>query len=150
MMNAILRALMVVAMAGILAPLAAAAEQEAPLVKVWKHPSCGCCGKWVEHMRASGFRIKVKAVQNLTPIKRMAGIPDKLRSCHTAIVDGYRIEGHVPAEDVKRLLKTRPKVHGLAVPGMPVGSPGMEGSTTERYDVVTFTQDGKTTVFARH
>lgn len=121
-----------------------------PAMTVWKSPFCGCCGAWVDHMRAAGFKVAVKEVDSLSEIKRSAGVPEKLQSCHTARIGGYTVEGHVPAADVKRLLKARPKVHGLAVPGMPIGSPGMETGPPEPYDVVTFTRDGKTEVFARH
>lgn len=117
---------------------------------VWKTPWCGCCGKWVAHMRSAGFKVQVKEVEGLAKIKRLAGIPERLRSCHTASVGGYKIEGHVPAGDVKRLLETRPKVDGLAVPGMPSGSPGMENGEHDPYDVVAFTRDGKTEVFSSY
>ena len=115
-----------------------------PVVKVWKSPTCGCCTKWVEHMRAAGFRVEAEDVNNIGMIKRLAGIPPRLESCHTAIVAGYRIEGHVPAANVKRLLKERPAVVGLAVPGMVTGSPGMESPTGEKepYDVLAFGRDG--------
>ena len=124
---------------------AAAAE-----MTVWKTPWCGCCEAWVAHMRANGFAVTVEEAPDLEPVKRMAGVAPDLQSCHTAVVEGYTVEGHVPAADVKRLLAERPKAKGLAAPGMPVGSPGMEqGGTTERYDVVLFGPDGRT-VFARH
>ena len=124
---------------------AAAAE-----MTVWKTPWCGCCEAWVAHMRANGFAVTVNEAPDLAPVKRMAGVPDALQTCHTALVEGYTIEGHVPADDVKRLLAERPDAGGLAVPGMPVGSPGMEqGGTTEPYDVILFGGDGRT-VFSRH
>src|SRR4051794_21208914 len=95
-------------------------------VHVYKTPTCGCCGKWVEHMRAKGFKVEVTEVENTGENRRKYGVPEELASCHTAFVDGYALEGHVPAADVHRLLKTRPNAKGIAVPGMPMGSPGME------------------------
>lgn len=128
------------------APGAQAAE-----VVVYKSPTCGCCNQWIEHLQANGFTVKAQNVADIMPYKSANGVPPALGSCHTAKVDGYVIEGHVPAADIKRLLKERPKVLGLAVPGMPIGSPGMEqGSHKERYDVLTFDQNGKTSVYARH
>ncbi len=120
-------------------------------VTVYKSPTCGCCNKWIEHLRANGFTVKMQDVVDVLPYKKANGVPLELGSCHTAKVDGYAIEGHVPASDIRRLLKERPKVLGLAVPGMPAGSPGMEqGSHKDRYEVLTFDQAGKTGVYARH
>lgn len=115
-----------------------------PTIAVSKSPSCGCCGAWVDHLRANGFAVTVRDVADVTPEKRRLGVPETLESCHTALVEGYVVEGHVPAADVKRLLHTRPAgVKGLAVPGMPVGSPGMEvGDRKEPYKVVAWTADG--------
>jgi len=122
-----------------------------PAVKVWKSPTCGCCSLWVEHMRRAGFEVEVEDLADLTHIKHEHGVGAPLQSCHTALVDGYVIEGHVPADDVKRLLTERPQVLGLAAPGMPVGSPGMEmGGRKDAYDVLTFDGAGKTTVWSRH
>ena len=120
-----------------------------PLVTVTKDPSCGCCGEWVKHMRANGFQLDVKDVEDVTPIKRRSMVPDALASCHTALVGGYAIEGHVPASDVWRLLRERPRVIGLSVPGMVVGSPGMEGGPPQPYATIAFDERG-TRVFARH
>ena len=120
---------------------------------VYKSPTCGCCEKWVEHMRANGFHVVTVDRLDVTPVKREHGIGEELASCHTAIVSGYAIEGHVPAADVRRLLAERPAgVRGLAVPGMPSGSPGMEmpGAPPDRYDVVAFDSTGARRVFARH
>ncbi len=102
------------------------------------------------HLRASGYPVKVENVPNITPIKRQYGVPERLEACHTALVEGYVVEGHVPADLIDRLLRERPRVVGLAVPGMPAGSPGMEtaGQAPERYQVLTFDRSGKTTVFA--
>ncbi len=117
---------------------------------VWKTPWCGCCGNWVRHMEEAGFEVDVREIEDLDVVKRQAGIPEKLQSCHTATVDGYIIEGHVPAPDVKRLLQERPKVGGLAVPGMPSGSPGMENGQFDAYEVLTFSRNGETAVFNRY
>lgn len=120
-------------------------------VTMYKDPNCGCCGKWAEHMRASGFRVKEVATPQMGAVKQAAGVPQALGSCHTAKVGSYVIEGHVPAADVKRLLAEKPAVAGLSAPGMPQGSPGMEGPfPAERYDVVSFDREGRTTVFAQH
>ena len=116
---------------------------------VYKDPNCGCCIAWVALMRSAGFEISVRDTPDIQSIKRRYQVPAALASCHTALVGGYVVEGHVPADLISRLLKEKPKVLGLAVPGMPVGSPGMEGRTKEPYDVVTFDAAGKSTVFAR-
>lgn len=121
-----------------------------PVITVYKDPNCGCCNNWVAHLVKHGFRVTEKNTGEMTEIKRGLGVPEVLESCHTGVVNGYVIEGHVPALDIKRLLKQKPKVVGLAVPGMPVGSPGMEGSRVDRYDVLSFDKAGKTAVFARH
>ena len=131
----------------------ARAEQTAPSIEVWKSATCQCCGNWVKHLEANGFAVKVNATEPaaLAALKREAGIGDKLASCHTAKIDGYVIEGHVPATDIKRLVDEHPDAAGLAVPGMPLGSPGMEqGDTTEPYDVLLIKKDGTTEVFASH
>lgn len=124
--------------------------QTQPLVEVWKDPSCGCCKDWISHMQANGFQLRVSETGNNAARARL-GIPDKLGSCHTALVNGYAIEGHVPAKDIQRLLIERPKAIGLAVPGMPVGSPGMDGAVyggrKDPYDVLLVLQGGKTAVF---
>jgi hypothetical protein len=125
-------------------------EEAPPLVTVYKSPTCGCCSAWVDHLRGSGFRVETVDVRDTGAVKRQYGIPDSLASCHTGVVDGYVVEGHVPATDVKRLIEERPEAGGLAVPGMPVGSPGMEqGDTTEPYEVLLM-HDGEATAFARH
>ena len=138
---------------GALRPLALGAQAALPVMTVYKSASCGCCTAWVEHARKSGFTVKTVDTEDLGGVKREMGIPSRLQSCHTVVVGSYVVEGHVPAADVKRLLAEKPKVRGLAVPGMPVGSPGMEqGSPAnyDRYDVVAFTSDGKQSVFATH
>jgi hypothetical protein len=126
----------------------AVTEEEA--IIVYKSASCGCCTKWVDHLKANGFNVEARNTNNLNKIKKEAGLQPKLASCHTAYVDGYVIEGHVPASDIKMLLKERPDVTGLTVPGMPMGSPGMEGPRRDKYEVLTFDKAGKTTVFSRH
>ena len=134
---------------------APASEPEAaaalPAVVVYKSPTCGCCELWVRHMRHFGFQVETHDVQDLGAAKAEAGIPYGLGSCHTARVGKYFIEGHVPAEDVKRLLFEKPAARGLTVPGMPIGSPGMEqGERREPYDVLLVAKDGTTTVYAHH
>lgn len=119
-------------------------------LKVYKTPTCGCCGKWVEHMQANGFAATTTNLPDLSAIKAQHGVPAALQSCHTSLVGGYVIEGHVPAEDIRRLLKERPAIVGLAAPGMPAGSPGMDVPNSPAYDVLAFTKDGKTRVFATH
>lgn len=137
-----------------LAPLSLLACVEsaaAATLQVTKTAACGCCGSWVEHMRKSGFKVEVRDVHDVTPTATRLGVPSKLRSCHTSEINGYAIEGHVPASDVKRLLATRPKAAGIAVPGMVVGSPGMEvGGRSDPYKTVLFDKAGKTRVFASH
>ena len=135
-----------------LAPSEAAAAPKPTAITVYKDPSCGCCKNWVEHLRANGFSPEVHDRSDMDALKDSLGVPSALRSCHTAVVGTYVIEGHVPAADVKRLIATKPaKTLGVAVPGMPAGSPGMEvGSRVDRYDVVAFAAGGTTRVFARH
>jgi hypothetical protein len=128
---------------------AANVDGELPLVTVYKDPNCGCCSKWVDHMKAEGFEVKTIDTPNVGEVKKEYGIGPELQSCHTALVGSYALEGHVPADVVKKLLAEKPTVAGLAVPGMPAGSPGMEGATRERYDVLTFDRAGKTSVYAQ-
>jgi hypothetical protein len=137
----------------IFAAAPARAADTAPSIEVWKSATCQCCGAWVKHLEANGFTVKVNAAEpsTLASLKRQAGVGDKLASCHTAMIDGYVIEGHVPATDIKRLVAERPEAIGLAVPGMPVGSPGMEqGAEFEPYDVLLVKKDGTTEAFASH
>jgi hypothetical protein len=120
-------------------------------IEVFKTATCGCCSKWVEHLRANGFSPTVKDVQNTAEYRRKFGVPERLQSCHTAVVRGYAIEGHVPAQDIHRLLKERSKGKGLAVPGMPIGSPGMEqGERRDPYSVLLFDSSGNISEFQRH
>lgn len=125
----------------------AAAEQ---VIEVYKSEFCGCCGAWVDHLKEAGFSVKVNNVPNTADYRQKFGIPEKLGSCHTATVSGYALEGHVPAADIKRLLKEKPMAKGLAVPGMPMGSPGMEGDRTDAYDVVLVRGNGKHSVYQHH
>lgn len=128
-------------------PLAALAAQ--PVIEVYKSADCGCCGGWVKHLEANGFTVKAHNVDNPSDYRQKFGIPAELGSCHSAKVGGYALEGHVPASDIKRLLATQPKATGLAVPAMPMGSPGMEGPRTDPYDVL-LVKNGKTTVFKHY
>lgn len=121
-----------------------------PQVTVYKTRTCGCCGKWVEHLKQNGFDPIVKEVASTAEYRKQYGVPERLQSCHTATVDGYTIEGHVPAADIHRLLKERPKAKGLAVPGMPLGSPGMEAARKDSYSVWLFTAAGETSPFQRY
>jgi len=139
------------------APAAAVADESAavnealPPVVVYKLATCGCCQTWSEHMQAAGFPVETRDIEDLDAIKAEAGVPYGQGSCHTAKVGDYFVEGHVPADDVKRLLAERPDALGLTVPGMPIGSPGMEqGDTREPYDVLLVAKDGTTSVFAHH
>ena len=119
-------------------------------ITVYKDPSCGCCRKWVEHLRTSGFDVTTRDLDDLSEVKTTFGVPKELQSCHTATVGSYAVEGHVPANTIKRMLREKPKIAGLAVPGMPVGSPGMEGGTPEHYDVIAFEEGGKASVYAKY
>jgi hypothetical protein len=121
-------------------------------ITVYKSSTCGCCAKWVDHLRAAGFTPAVHDVEDMDGIKDQMGVPKAVRSCHTALLGPYMVEGHVPAGDLDRLMAQRPKVAGLAVPGMPGGTPGMAepGAPPEPYEVLAFTLDGKTSLFARH
>lgn len=127
-----------------------------PTVEVWKSPTCGCCKDWVSHMQSSGFSVTVHEVDDATKsaLRQRLGLADKFGSCHTATVDGYVVEGHVPASDVKRLLKERPSAVGLAAPGMPIGSPGMDGPVyggrKDAYAVLLVQKDGSSRVFQAH
>lgn len=132
---------------GLAAPAFASPDE----VVMYKDPNCGCCGKWAEHMRSAGFAVKEVANARMELVKQEAGVPEALGSCHTAKVGGYVVEGHVPAADVRRMLAEKPAIRGLSAPGMPLGSPGMEGPyPAERYDVVSFDAQGRSAVFSKH
>lgn len=123
---------------------------EAKTFTVHKTPWCGCCGGWVQHMVQAGWTPTVIEVEDLTPVRAERGVPAALSSCHTAVFGRYVVEGHVPAADVERLLRDRPNALGIAVPGMPLGSPGMESASPEPYETLLLLRDGGTRVFARH
>ena len=120
-------------------------------ISVYKTPTCGCCQKWVAHLEENGFEVSTHDMSNLRSIKSMAGVKPQYASCHTAIVNGYVVEGHVPATDIDRLLRERPDIVGLSTPGMPVGSPGMEhGDIRDNFAVITLEKDGSRNVFSLH
>ena len=122
-----------------------------PAIEVWKSPTCSCCSKWVSHLRDNGFAVSVHNQTEMSALKSTLGVPRELASCHTALVDGYVIEGHVPAKDIHRLLAEKPEAAGLAVPGMPIGSPGMEqGDRQDPYTTVLFDTRGQSTAFQSH
>jgi hypothetical protein len=136
-----------------LAATAGCARAEAREITVYKTPWCGCCKGWVAHMARAGYRVKTVEVQDLAPIRQQHGVPFTLSSCHTGIIDGYIVEGHVPPADVDRLLRERPKAIGITVPGMPLGSPGMEqpDGTRERFQTLLLVdREGRTRTFATH
>ncbi len=138
-------------MAGLVALMAGCgpAENNAVAeVTVYKSPTCGCCKKWERHLRDNGFKVTTHDVGDLRPIKAKYGVRPALAACHTALVNGYVVEGHVPADVIKRLLVEKPRVAGITVPGMPAGSPGMEGPRKERYRVLTFGGESGTQVYA--
>ncbi|QDP19910.1 DUF411 domain-containing protein [Sphingomonas xanthus] len=128
-----------------------ATAAHAATMTVYKHPSCGCCAKWIEHVEQHGFTVDVVPTTEMMALKTKLGVPDTQVSCHTAKVGNYVVEGHVPAQDIKRLLAQKPKARGIAVAGMPMGSPGMEhGDHREPYQTMLIGLDGKTKVFASH
>ena len=114
------------------------AAATAAKIQVFKTPTCGCCKMWVEHLATNGFEVEAEDLDDLDTVKQMADVPDHLLSCHTGLIEGYTIEGHIPAAAIQKLLTERPKIRGLAVPGMPAGSPGMPSPSPERYDVIAF------------
>ena len=134
----------------LLVPLLSHAERK-PQITVYKTPTCGCCHEWVAHLEANGFAVVANDVPSTAPYRERFGVPKELGSCHTGVIDGYALEGHVPASEIKRLLAEKPKARGLAVPGMPVGSPGMEtgGTLRDAFDVLLFSDDGRRSVY-RH
>ena len=136
-------------------PAAAASADAATVadtvsITVYKEPTCGCCAKWVEHIEAHGFRVDARDVADVHSIKGDLGVPSQVATCHTGLVGGYIVEGHVPADIIRRMLRERPPIVGIAVAGMPMGSPGMEGdgSRKDRYDVIAIGRDGRTSVYA--
>jgi hypothetical protein len=144
--------LMALALVGAIAlGMPAVAQAQGTAITVYRSPTCQCCGHWVDRLQAAGFQVQNQVTEDMAAIKAQYGVPSDLASCHTAIAEGYVIEGHVPAADVQRLLRDRPPVVGIAAPGMPLGSPGMEvGDRIDPYTVFAFTEDGDPTVFAHH
>ena len=130
------------------APLLASAAE--PVIEVYKSEYCGCCGKWVEHLQENGFTVKATNVEDPSDYREKFGIPNALGSCHSAKVGGYALEGHVPASEIKRLLAEKPKAKGLAVPAMPIGSPGMEGAKPQPYDVLLVKTDGSHSTYKHY
>ncbi len=130
----------------------ALAAQATKAITIYKTPWCGCCGAWVEHMTGAGWTATVRELEDLAPVRRRYGVPDALASCHTGVVGSYAVEGHVPAGDVARLVRERPDVFGLTVPGMPLGSPGMPAPAgrAQAFQTLLILKDGTTRVFARH
>ncbi|TCV90301.1 DUF411 domain-containing protein [Sulfurirhabdus autotrophica] len=152
MMNTILKTVnkllvSVLLVAAVLLPSAAFAGET---ISVFKSPTCGCCEKWVEHLKQNGFAVDVHNVQDTSVYREKLGMPMKYGSCHTASINGYTIEGHVPAREIKRLLKEKPKATGLAVPAMVAGSPGMEGPRSDPYQVLLVKTDGNASVYQNY
>lgn len=140
-------------LAALVAALPVGATAAPVPVEVWKAPTCGCCKDWIRHLESNGFQVKVHDSGN-TAARLRLGIPMRLGSCHTALVEGYAVEGHVPAREIRRLLSERPHAIGLTVPGMPIGSPGMDGpeygARKDAYDVLLVRKDGSTTAYHRY
>jgi hypothetical protein len=128
---------------------ASLASASAVPIKVYKDPNCGCCKKWIDHLEQNGFKVEVMDLPDLSAVKSKHGVKQELQACHTGVVGNYTVEGHVPADLIHKMLKEKPSIAGLAVPGMPMGSPGMEGAIKEKYDVLTFDRAGRTTVYAQ-
>lgn len=120
-------------------------------IVVYKNPECGCCTKWVRYLQDNDYNVTIEHTRDVYAVKKRLGVPEKLAACHTAVIDGYVIEGHITHRDIKRLLLFRPEVTGIAVPGMPIGTPGMErGNSKQPYEVMTFDEQGNTEVFVKH
>ena len=126
----------------------ACTRADASHVEVYKSATCRCCSKWIDHLRAAGFLVKATDMTDMKAVKAQQGVPPALASCHTAVVDGYVVEGHVPADVIHRLLRERPPIKGLAVPGMSIGSPGLEGPNPEAYSVVSFDDQNHTQLYS--
>ena len=130
-------------------PVTVAANSNAGIpIKVYKTPECGCCKAWVEHLQQNGFAVEVVDMPDLSAVKAKYGVSENIEACHTAVVGNYVVEGHVPADLILKMINEKPAIAGLTVPGMPMGSPGMEGASKQPYDVLTFNADGHTTVYA--
>jgi hypothetical protein len=142
------RAILALAVAGAaLGGLAVASPAPGPAITVYKSAACGCCKKWVEHLQAAGFRVTARDTSDVAAVAAHYGVPHRLTACHTALVGGYVVEGHVPVDVIERLLKERPEIAGVGVPGMPPGSPGMESEAPAHYQILTFDKTGQTTVY---
>ena len=126
------------------------AQQSVKTVDMYENPSCPCCKNWAAYMRENGYKVNVHYVDDIDASRRKLGMPQKYGSCHTAVIGGYLVEGHVPASEIQKLLTEKPKVIGLAVPGMVTGSPGMEGANPQHYNTLLIRQDGTSTVYATH
>lgn len=126
------------------------ANEALPEITVYKTPTCGCCGKWVSHLESNGFKVHAVNQNDLSSIKHQLGIAPNLQSCHTAKIGNYFVEGHVPASDIKKMIATKPDIQGITVPGMPMGSPGMEGSRVDNYEVLAIHKDTSVSVFNRY
>ncbi len=131
-------------------PAISYAEQTLPTITVYKSPTCGCCTKWIKHLEQNGFDVQAYNSKSMSAVKQQIGVKPQYQSCHTATVNGYFLEGHVPANDIKRLLNEKPEAVGLAVPGMPMGSPGMEGQHKDSYSVLLITKDDDRKVFSQY
>ncbi len=142
--------LSILALTVIFIPNQTRADTALPTVTVYKSPTCGCCSKWVKHLESNGFVVVAKNTNKLNSIKRELGIEPQFQSCHTAKIGNYVVEGHVPASDIKKMLAEKPDIHGLAVPGMPMGSPGMEGSRKDNYNVLAIRNNTSPTIFSSH
>jgi hypothetical protein len=143
-------ALVLVALLLLVPAVGTTAQSRQTAIEVYKSPTCGCCSQWVEHLKRHGFTVRTTDTESIDELKASRGVPPRARSCHTALVGGYVVEGHVPAAEVRRLLKERPAVAGIAVAGMPLGSPGMEveGRKPQTYNVISFDKQGATKVFS--
>jgi hypothetical protein len=146
-----LGALLLVVVAGWAGSVWLAAQSAKPKMMVYKSATCGCCAKWVEHMKANGFDVTAQDVEDIDQVKREHGVPAAAASCHTAVVNGYVVEGHVPADAVQKMLKDKPSIAGLAVPGMPIGSPGMEVPSGQKdpYTIVSFDKAGRIATYQK-
>ena len=125
-------------------------EVHAEEIVVYKSPTCGCCKKWVKHLEKEGFKVTAKDYRDMKPVKNMFGVKPQFQSCHTARAGKYFIEGHVSASDIKKLLKEKPDIKGLSVPGMPMGSPGMEGHRKDKYNVIAIDKNNKPSVYSSY
>jgi len=146
MLNPVLVLALITAFGAGLSSVATAGE----MVDVYKNPNCDCCGKWIDHLKDAGFEVRAHNVMDVPATRKRLGMPDRLGSCHTAKVAGYVVEGHVPAGDIQRLLKEKPKALGIAVPSMPPGSPGMESSKPVPYNTLLVQSGGEASIFAKH